>query len=306
MATIELVKDHITIASTPGDTILESTLAASIPHAHACGGQALCSTCRIYVTEGAENLHPRTTAEEKLSAQLGLLPEVRLACQTKVKGDIKIRRLVRDEIDKAIILEHGKADTPRSLGVEKDASILFVDIADYSAFSENTPAYDIVHVLNRYFHIAGNVIKKHGGKIIDYYGDGFLAIFGLDDDPDHAQQLLKAGYELCDAIDAFDHDVHDLIDSDFKIRLGAHTGPVIWGTIGIEGMQKEAAIGDTVNLASRIENANKTLNTKFLCSQAFYDRLNEPCYIVNEYEIEAKGKKGKFKVYALDKLLANS
>ncbi len=306
MAVIELVKDQIRVESQPDETILESTLRAGIPHAHACGGNALCSTCRVYVNEGEENLCHKTEAEEKLGKQLGLLPEVRLACQTKIKGDIKIRRLVRDDIDEAIILKHGAADKPRSLGVQKDASVLFVDIADYTAFSENTPAYDVVHVLNRYFHIAGNVIKKHGGKIIDYYGDGFLAIFGLDDDPQHAQNLLNAGYELCDAIDEFDNDVHDLIDQDFKIRLGAHTGPIIWGTIGIEGMQKEAAIGDTVNLASRIENANKTLNTRFLCSEDFFVKLSRPCYVVAEHEIEAKGIKGKFKVYALDKLMPNS
>lgn len=303
MATIELVKDQVIIDSEPEETILESTLRNGIGHAHACGGNALCSTCRVYIKDGEENLMPRTEEEQELAQQLGLLPEVRLACQTKIKGDIKIKRLVRDEVDEAIILKDGTSKKPRSLGVEKDASILFIDIADYTSFAENTPPYDVVHVLNRYFHITGKIIKRHGGKIIDYYGDGILAIFGLDDNPNHAQNLLNAGYEICDQIEEFDHDVHDLIDADFKIRLGAHSGPVIWGTIGIEGMQKEAAIGSTVNLASRIENANKQLNTRFLCSEEFFKRLSNPCYVVGEHEIEAKGKKGKFKVFSLDKLM---
>lgn len=303
MASIELVKDQVKIDSHAGETILDATLRNGIGHAHACGGHALCSTCRVYIKEGEENLEARTAAEQALADQLKLLPEVRLACQTKVNGDIKIKRLVRDEIDEAIILKDGTTKTPRSLGIEKDASILFIDIADYTAFSENTPAYDVVHVLNRYFHITGNIIKRHGGRIIDYYGDGILAIFGLDDEPNHAQKLLNAGYEICDQIEAFDHDVHDLIDADFKIRLGAHAGPIIWGTIGIEGMQKETAIGNTVNLASRIENANKQLNTRFLCSEEFFNRLTDPCHVISEHEIEAKGRTGKFKVYALDKMI---
>ena len=56
-------------------------------------------------------------------------------------------------------------------------------------------------------------------------------------------------------------------------------------------MQKEAAIGDTVNMASRIEQANKELNTRFLCSEAFYERLDRPCAVIAEHEIQAKGKK---------------
>ena len=118
------------------------------------------------------------------------------------------------------------------MGKELDASVLFVDIADYTAFSENTSAYDVVHVLNRYFHIAGKVIKKHGGRIIDYYGDGFLAIFGLDGNQNHAQATQDAGYELCNEIDYFDSAVHELLHHDFKIRLGAHAGKIIWGTLG--------------------------------------------------------------------------
>ena len=171
--------------------------------------------------------------------------------------------MVLDKIDEDVILQYGDNGAPRSLGQEKQASVLFVDIADYTAFSEQTPAYYVVHVLNRYFYIAGTIIKKYHGRIIDYYGDGFLAIFGLNDDPNHASNLISAGFALQDAVDKFDHEMHNLINGDFKIRLGAHTGKVIWGTIGIKGMEKEAAMGDTVNFASRIEQANKSLNTNF-------------------------------------------
>ncbi len=300
MAVIELTNDQVSLIADPQKSILENTLSAGVPHTHACGGNALCSTCRVYIEEGLENVCSRNEEESVLSKQLGLLPEVRLACQTKIKGDVKLKRLVLDEIDEKIILDIDKTDKPRSLGVEKEASILFVDIADYTSFSEKTTPYDVVHVLNRYFHIAGTIIKKHGGRIIDYYGDGFLAIFGLDNNSEHSENLIKAGFELNAEIEKFDHLVHEILDKDFKIRLGAHTGKVIWGTIGIEGMQKEAAIGDTVNFASRIEQANKILNTRFLISEALHDKLKNKCSVCQSFEIEAKGHSAPMMVYSLD------
>jgi len=305
MASIDLITDKVSVKTTPGETILEASLASGIPHAHACGGNAFCSTCRIYIEEGAENLNARNDKEQALADQLKLPPEVRLACQTVAdEGHVIARRLVLDQLDQDLVLQAGNAQEARSLGKELEASILFVDIADYTAFTEKTPAYDVVHVLNRYFYIAGKIIKKHNGRIIDYYGDGFLAIFGLDGDEQHAGNLIKAGFDLQDAIDEFDHDISSLVGGDFKIRLGAHTGRVIWGTIGIEGMQKEAAIGDAVNFASRIEQANKLLNTKFLISENLFKQFEKWCTISGSYEIAAKGKEGVHKVYALDRMLA--
>lgn len=304
MAKLEFSTDSVCVQTEQDETILAAALKNRVPHVHACGGNSFCSTCRVLVQEGIENLPKRNEKEAKLSKQLGLPDEVRLACQTKPTHDVKVRRLVLDKVDEDVILQHGEDGAPRSLGQVKDASVLFVDIADYTAFSEQTPAYDVVHVLNRYFYIAGTIIKKFNGRIIDYYGDGFLAIFGLDDDPKHAGNLISAGFALQDAVDKFDHDIHALVNRDFKIRLGAHTGKVIWGTIGITGMEKEAAIGDTVNFASRIEQANKALNTKFLISEALYRQFDKWCTISGSYEIEAKGKEGIHRVYALDRMLA--
>ncbi|MGW8121185.1 adenylate/guanylate cyclase domain-containing protein [Roseivirga echinicomitans] len=300
MAELILNSDKLTIDCESGQTILDASLKKGIPHAHACGGKAVCSTCRVYIDEGLENVNPRNEKEQKLADSLNFGPEIRLACQTTIYGPVKARRLVLDKIDERIILSEGKSNKPRSLGEVIDASVMFVDIADFTAFSERTPAYDVVHVLNRYFYIAGNIIKKHNGRIVDYYGDGFLAIFGLDHQPNHTKNVVSAGFELQKAIKDFDHEVHDLVNTSFKIRLGAHTGKVIWGSIGIEGMRKEAAIGDTVNFASRIEQANKVLNTDFLISEALFKKFESCCVTNAEYEIDVKGKTGVYKVYSLE------
>ena len=186
-------------------------------------------------------------------------------------------------------------------GEEKVASVLFVDIADYTEFAERTNDFNALRVLSLYFRIAGHIVKAHGGRIIDYYGDGFLAIFGLSGSKDHALDLINAAFVFQDAIKKFDEYMRFLTHSDFRIRLGAHTGKLVWGTIGIEGMQKKTAIGDTVNFASRIEQANKELNTEFLVSESLYKQLNQEIVGSKSYNITVKGKSGQHQVYALDK-----
>ena len=81
MSVIELSNDLVSLKAGADETVLEATLNAGIPHAHACGGHGLCSSCRVYVDEGLEHVAPRNEAEQKLADQLGLLPEVRLTCR---------------------------------------------------------------------------------------------------------------------------------------------------------------------------------------------------------------------------------
>ena len=99
MARITCFPDRKEVDVRDGDTILEATLRANIAHAHACGGHARCSTCRVWVLEGLENCVARSDRERSLTDRLGLGPEVRLACQTRIAGDVKLRRLVLDETD---------------------------------------------------------------------------------------------------------------------------------------------------------------------------------------------------------------
>ena len=188
----------------------------------------------------------------------------------------------------------------RSLGKRKEASVLFVDVVDYVELAERASLLDVVNVLSRYFRIAGKIVKESHGRIIDYYGDGFLALFGLDGRSDHSAHVIQAGFALQEAMHDFNEEVNGLVGRDFKIRLGAHTGPVIWGKIGIEGMRKMAAMGDTVNFASRIEQANKSLNTSFLISEPLYQQFDQSSTVAGSYEIQAKGKSGTHRVYALD------
>jgi adenylate cyclase len=95
--------DNRTIRSSHDDTILEAMLKAEIRHAHVCGCKGNCSTCRVYITDGLSPCLPRTEREENVALKLGFPDHIRLACQTKINGDITIRRPVVDDLDIDII-----------------------------------------------------------------------------------------------------------------------------------------------------------------------------------------------------------
>ena len=150
MTKVELICDNVILNLEEEESILQASLKENIRHAHACGGNAYCSTCRIYIEDGLKELPKRNEAEFKIANKLGLNTEVRLACQTIPTYDLKARSLVLDQVDQTLIEEYGGVKGSRSFGKELEASVLFVDIADYTAFAEKTPAYDVVHILNRY------------------------------------------------------------------------------------------------------------------------------------------------------------
>ncbi|MCX7999559.1 MAG: (2Fe-2S)-binding protein, partial [Leptospiraceae bacterium] len=98
-------------------TLLELALENKIPIAHACGGNAKCSTCRVIVLSGIENLTPPTEKEEAIAKLKGLERNIRLACQTKVRGSVKVKRLVRDKEDIEQAISLGGISTGREMHI---------------------------------------------------------------------------------------------------------------------------------------------------------------------------------------------
>ena len=181
MCEIRSQTDKKTICASPDSTILEATLKADINHMHVCGGNGRCTTCRVYVMEGLSNCLPRNEKEKQLAEKLGFPQDIRLACQTKISGNITIRRPVVDELDIEIVLNQFGDAPGTKLGQEKDLAILFTDIENYTEFAEALPPYDVVHVLNRYYQTMNEIIVQHKGVISDVAGDGMGCPFNTQE-----------------------------------------------------------------------------------------------------------------------------
>ena len=296
MVQVTSVTDGKDVLISEDQTILDATLNAGINHMHACGGNARCSTCRISVEAGLAACLPRNEAEQKMAQKLRFPESIRLACQTHVNGAVSFRRAVADELDVEIIGRQFQDDTGTRLGKEQSLAILFTDIVNYTAFAEAYPVYDIVHVLNRYYHRMNEIINRHNGIISDVAGDGILALFGLEQTLNPVLDSIKAVRAMQFALDNFNNYLSTMYRSSFGIRAGIHYGEVIVGNFDTGSMRKIAAIGDNVNLASRIETANKALGTQLLLSRSAYDMVHEVCEVTNRYTVPLKGKSGEYEL----------
>lgn len=281
-----------------GETILEATLRAGIAHAHACGGNAKCSTCRIWIVDGVENCEPRNQAELALSGPLGFGPEVRLACQTKVTGDVSFRRLVLDEADLEITSQLARKRIG-SCGESKHVIVMFCDIRDFTGFSEALSSYDVMFVLNRFFHLMGEVIERNGGYIDNFIGDAIMALFGIDDEPAASIRSVKAGLEMLEAIDKMKPYLEAMYARAFDIGIGLHYGEAVIGTVGSASKQRLTAIGDTVNVASRIEAANKEADTRLLVSEELHARLEDELIVEDFIRVRLRGTSGRKTLYEI-------
>jgi adenylate cyclase len=293
--------DDKTIRASSDSTILEATLKAEINHIHVCGGIGRCTTCRVYIMEGLSNCRPRNEKERQLAEKLRFPPDIRLACQTKINGNITIRRPVVDDLDIGIILKQfGDAPGPR-LGQEKDVAILFTDIENYTPFAEAFPAYDVVHVLNRYYQTMNDIVVQHKGVISDVAGDGILALFGaINDSKNPVLDAVNAVRAMNAALMRFNGYLKQMYDRSFVIRAGINFGRVIVGSFDTGMMSKIAAIGDAVNLASRIETANKDFGTKLLISKSANEKIEGAVKTREAYRAKLKGKSGEYVLYEVE------
>jgi len=301
MNTIFSNTDQVEMIALEHETILQSSLRAGIKHTHVCGGHARCSTCRIHVLGGLENCQTKNEAEQSMQAMLDLPDNVRLACQTTVQGHISIRRLVIDDLDTRIIRNQLSSQNENSMGHEKDIAVVFVDLENYTPFAESLPAYDVVHILNRYYLTMNQIITEHHGVISDVAGDGMLVLFGVcKKQKESVLDAVNAVKAIHAALKDFNQHLRKMYQRSFSIRAGIHYGPAIVGQFNTGAMHKIAAIGDTVNLASRIEQANKQFGSRLLLSEAAYAQLQDAIPASSIYSAELKGKTGMHALYEID------
>ena len=299
MSIIQYLPDGREIEIEEGETILQAAVRAGIALAHICGGIGRCSTCRVIILQGLENCAPRNPKEQAIAEQLHFDPAIRLACQTTVTGRVTLRRLVLDDEDVELSSLFIRGVSPGLTGVEKHVLILFADIAGFTSFAESLLPYDVIHVLNRYFHRVGEVIIRHGGHIDTYMGDGFMALFEAGDPVDGALRAIQTGLEMIEAVQKLGPYLKELYRESFEIRIGLHYGQVVAGTLGAPGNKKMTIIGDAVNLASRIEAANKRLGTQFLISADVYALVKERVRLGQRTRLTLPGKSGQYTLYEI-------
>jgi class 3 adenylate cyclase/hemoglobin-like flavoprotein len=277
----------------PAMTILDVAIAHKIPHLRECGGNGRCTTCRVRIRDGIENVSARTPRETEVAGALRWDRFTRLACQTRVRGDITLERLITSGAEVTRIQLEGAACMPSQ---ERTLAALFCDIRQFTPFVDEHLAYDVVHILNRFFEAVGDAILVNNGVIYQYVGDQIIGLFGVGGDAPEKSCLdaVRAGLGMLEALNALNAELSTEFGTTLDIGIGAHYGPLVVGMMGHPKHRMFTVIGDAMNIASRIEGANKTLGTRFLVSEALFDRIPRAPVESRRAQVVLKGKEGTF------------
>lgn len=260
-----------------GQTVLAASLAAGISHYHSCGGKAQCSTCRILILEGMENLSSYSDKETALRQKLPFPKNIRLACQCYITGEgVKVHRLIRDEIDVSIYIKGDTSTDPEYTGEEKELALFFLDIRNFTRFINFYLPFDVIHIMRRLFNLFRKVIEHNNGSIIETEGDGFYAAFGFETTvQEAAENATHAGFQIFAEIDIFNETyVYKHFRHNFQVGIGVHTGKVIIGNIGIGVNNNITVMGAPVNIAARLQSATKEYNNSFIISGNAFNLLS--------------------------------
>ncbi len=301
MPTLRSLPDNVAIDCAKGETVLEAGRRAHLPIAHACGGKAKCSTCRIWILDGAEACPKKETLERELTGRLALTDDIRLACQLRPTGDITFRRLVLDETDLRIANQLHRSAASKS-GEVKPVVLFFSDVTGFTSFSETLTPYDVMYLLNRYFAQVGELIERNDGYIDKFVGDGLMAIFGVEGQHDAPIRSVNAALQTLAAVDRMKPFFASMYGIDFDIRIGLLLGEAVIGSIGSPGHERLTAIGDAVNVASRVEAANKEAGTRLLISDALYDRVKDEVEMTDFIRVRLRGTSDRITLYEIAKL----
>ncbi len=183
-------------------------------------------------------------------------------------------------------------------GKKATVTVLFSDIRGFTSLSENLTAQDVSQLLNEYFSQMEPIVSKYNGIINKFIGDAIMAVFGEPiQDENHAENAVKCGYEMLKKVEELNNTWQKEGKYPIKIGIGINTGEVFIGNIGSEKRMEYTVIGDTVNLASRLESYNKIYKTQMLISSETYEKAKNIADVNKFSDVEIRGKIQKIDIY---------
>lgn len=196
---------------------------------------------------------------------------------------------VRDEIVRGHELEPG----------EKEVSVLFVDVRGYTAFSQGRDPREIFRVVNAYTTAVSRVIREHGGSVVEFHGDGLMAAFGAPSDlPQKERAAVEAARAVVKAVEG--GSLGDLAEVELSVGVGVATGPDYVGDIQSIDRKIWGVIGNTTNLAARLEQQTRTLDVSIVIDALSRERAGPSASDFQERRgVRVKGRDEAFTVYVL-------
>jgi adenylate cyclase len=285
------------VAVAQGTTILEASRGAGIPHASVCGGRGRCSTCRVRIGVGGEELPPSSVEEQRVLDRVGAPPNQRLACQTRPLADLEVSPILPHSVS-----PRQAAGGPGYLqGQEREIAILFADLRGFTTLAEHKLPYDVVFILNRYFAAMGSAVEASGGRLDKFIGDGVMALFGIERGPEiGSRNALAAAKAMAERLEELNRALANDLETPLRIGIGIHVGPVIVGEMGYGAATSVTAIGDAVNTASRLETMTKEFGVQLVISDPVAEFAGLDAGRFPHHHIEVRGRKGGLTIRVIE------
>lgn len=279
-----------------GSSLLEASHKCKRYHESVCGGRGRCTTCRVKVISDLNALPAPNKIEQRVIDRLGFDPSVRLACQLRPQTNITINPLIS-------LMQNEKKDIRFSnqehlSGIEKDIVIMFCDLRGFTTLSESKLPFDVVHILNKYLKLVTEAVLNNNGQIDKFIGDGVMAIFDQNDNSSiNCKDALRASAEISQSLLSLNSELSNQDIDPLQLGIGIHSGVAILGKIGYGEASSETVIGDTVNIASRLEQLTKDHKCQLIISSTVAEKVDLNKSLLTEVDTEIRGRKATLKAY---------
>ncbi len=285
-----------TLSVPRGRSLLEAVRAAGIPHASVCGGRARCTTCRVRISEGLEELPPPDALEAAALARIEAPPNVRLACQTRPQTDLAFTPLLLPDTRAGQRIQGVS-------GSERDVTALFVDLRGSTGLGEQRLPYDVLFILNRFFAEMAAALDETGGHYAQFNGDGLLALYGLGTGRGRgARGALDGALAMGRRLGELNRSLEEELPAPLRIGIGIHFGTAIVGSMGPPRSPIVSAIGDTINIAARLEALTKDYDCELVVSAAAAQAAGATLDAFPSYRALVRGKQDEVQVYAIARI----
>ena len=193
------------------------------------------------------------------------------------------------------------ARDPGLSGVEEEITVMFVDMRSWTARASSSPPAEIVEIMNDFFRVSVRAVEEeHRGMVNKYLGDGFMAMFGAgDSSSNHACEAVSAGCEILRAVTGLNDELAAKGRAPIQIGIGIHSGPAIVGSVGSPQRLEFTAIGNTVNVASRMQGLTKSVGRPLLVTAAVRDRAGDSFTCEELPPQEVRGIEGLVTIFAV-------
>ena len=201
------------------------------------------------------------------------------------------------------------AQDPGLTGAEQDITVMFFDIRNFTERCSMTASDEIVPLLNRFLTMMVDVVEnQHDGNVNKFLGDGFMALFGIGEDladdrkePNHARDAVNAGLDMIGRLDEINTELEGEEVSELGIGIGIHSGVAVVGSMGSQDRLEYTAIGDTVNIASRVEGLTKRVGHPLLVTSAIRDRLHDSYEFTALEPERVKGQQQPIEIFTVER-----